>query len=207
MKKNLIGGTKLVVQTQGEALWLNILSISQIGFLPLKTFKVLQHAYWYMFFSADCGGKHGCTLLFVSLEAMLSQISSALFLLWFIPAIMELLGWHLHVFVSSSPSFLASHWTSKVSDSLWDEDSTCVLSPGVHLVLTLFDSVHFNFLLSFLAADKRLVCFSPRVSEIYCSLHLEAWPTPSPSHFWVSGFLYRAKSDQMLRNQPNLHVD
>lgn len=104
-KKKLIGGTTLVVQTQmlywGEALWLDILSISPIGFLSLKTFKVPQHVYWYMFFLADCEEKQGCALLFVSLEAVLSQRSPALFLLWFIPAILELLGWHSHVFVPS----------------------------------------------------------------------------------------------------------
>lgn len=89
----------------GEALWLDIPSISQIGFLSLKTFKVPQHVYWYMFFSADCGGKQGYTLLFISLEA----VSPILFLLWFIPAILELLGWPSRVLVPSSPSFSASH--------------------------------------------------------------------------------------------------
>lgn len=96
-KENLIGGTKLVVQTQmlswGEALWLDVSSISLIGFLSLKTFKVPQLVYWYMFFSADCGEKQGCALLFVSLEAVLSQKSPALFLPWLIPAILELLGY------------------------------------------------------------------------------------------------------------------
>lgn len=66
----------------GEDLWLDIPSISQIGFLSLKTFKVPQHVYWYMFFSADCGGKQGCTLLFISLEAV-SEVS------YFIPAVVH----------------------------------------------------------------------------------------------------------------------
>lgn len=138
----------------GEALWLDIPSISQIGFLSLRTCKVPQYVYWYMFFSADCGGKQGCALLFVCLEAILSQKSPALFLLWFIHAIPELLGWHSHVFVPSSPSFSATHWTSMVSGPVWDEDSICVLSPGALLVLALS-----AFLLSLFGFWQK-ACFS-----------------------------------------------